>query len=274
MKRKQRYYRTAALLGPRSPQGRHAEARAQRRPIKIPRIRMPAIRIPWRLLIPLALVMGVGLWAAFADPWYLMWEDLEVKGISSPQVVREIKINSDLLGWHLFQLRPDEAEARLVEMMPQFKDVEVSCGLVPTSCRIQVTGRSPVMTWIAGNDVYWVDREGVMYPAQGERPDLPVIRGAVPAEDGPHSMVAIQQGVAALVAMGVPADELQYSRERGLIWTTPEGCRIAFGVGPDMAARWHVSQTLMDHLAAEGTQPQVLDARFPDGATYSMERSW
>ncbi|MGC9521903.1 MAG: cell division protein FtsQ/DivIB [Anaerolineae bacterium] len=274
MKRKQRYYRTAALLGPRVPQERHASVRAQRGQISIPSLKMPRIRIPWRLLIPFVVVIGVGAWVAFAEPWYLMWEDLEVKGISSPQVVREIKINSDLLGWHLFQLHPKDAEARLMEMMPQFKDVEVSCGLIPTSCRIQVTGRSPVMTWIAGNDVYWVDREGIMYPAQGERPDLPAIRGPVPAEDGPHSMVDIQQGLAALVALGVPVDQLEYSRERGLIWTTPEGCRIAFGVGPEMAERWRTCQTLMNHLAAEGTKPQVVDVRFPGGATFSVERSW
>ena len=87
-------------------------------------------------------------------------------------------------------------------------------------------------------------------------------------------MISVQQGLAALTTLGIPTAALEYTPERGLIWTDPEGRRVAFGVGSDMASRWQMYQILVEHLAAQGITPQVLDVRFPGTATYSLDRSW
>ncbi len=87
-------------------------------------------------------------------------------------------------------------------------------------------------------------------------------------------MISVQQGLAALATLGIPTTALEYTPERGLIWTDPEGRRVAFGAGSDMAARWQMYQVLVEHLAAQGITPQVLDVRFPGAATYSLDRSW
>ncbi len=266
MKQKKRYYRTAALLGP---QDSHVVLRAQPR----------SLQVPWRLLVPALVLLGFGLWMALGDAWYLMWDDLKVTGIFSQQMEREVKLASDLLGWHLFHLRPKAAEEAILARIPEFAAVDVTCGLIPTSCAISITERVPVLVWQAGGAdapaaKYWVDREGYVYPARGERPDLPTVKGSLPQEGGPHSMISVQQGLAALTTLGIPTAALEYTPERGLIWTDPEGRRVAFGVGSDMASRWQMYQVLVDHLAAQGIMPQVLDVRFPGAATYSLDRSW
>lgn len=262
MRKKRRYYRTAALLGP---QEQYAAYRVQVvRPVKI----------PWKLIIPLVAMIGLGLWVAFGEPWYLMGEDLQVVGLSSRQLEREVMVVSDLLGWHFVRLQPQQAEERLLAEMPQFSDVKVRCGFIPTSCKIVVTERVPVLVWIEGSDVYWVDREGVIFAAQGERPDLPVVRGTLPGAENRHSVTAILQGTISLASLGLPVNNLECSAQRGLIWTDPEGRRVAFGVGPDMTARWQTYQTLIHDLTAKGIFPQTVDVRFAGGATYSLERRW
>ena len=268
MKQKRRYYRTAALLGPQDahvyPQGRRS-VRAEAR----------SLQIPWRLLVPTLILVGFGAWMALGDVWYLMWDDLTVTGIFSAQREREVKVASDLLGWHRFHLHPAAAEVAILAQIPEFAAVDVSCGLIPTSCEIVVTERVPVLVWQAeGGAKYWVDREGYVYPARSERPDLPVVRGSLPADGGAHSMVSIQQGLAALATLGVPTSALEYLPERGLIWTDPAGRRVAFGAGADMAPRWQMYQVLVEHLALQGITPQVVDVRFSGAATYSLDRAW
>ncbi|MCU0521839.1 MAG: cell division protein FtsQ/DivIB [Anaerolineae bacterium] len=268
MKQKRRYYRTAALLGPQDahvyPQGRRS-VRAEPR----------SLHIPWRLLVPTLIVVGFGAWMALGDVWYLMWDDLKVTGIFSAQMEREVKLASDLLGWHRFHLHPAAAEEAILAHIPEFAAVDVSCGLIPTSCEIAVTERVPVLVWQAeGEAKYWVDRQGYVYPARSERPDLPVVRGSLPPEGGAHSIASIQQGLAALATLGVPTMALEYSSERGLIWTDPAGRRVAFGAGSEMAPRWKMYEVLVAHLASQGITPQCVDVRFPGAATYSLDRAW
>jgi hypothetical protein len=306
--RSQRYYRTAALLGPqerpmavqapatrRGPTKRTPAARRPSQAASAPAARQATaggrthyqyvaeahlprrartLVIPWRWVTPLLVLVALGLWVAFGNAWYLMWDDLKVTGVFAPELRREVKIASDLLGWHSLMLHPEEAEAAVAAVVPQAMSVNITCRTIPASCEIAIMERVPILVWMDGATAYWVDREGVFYQAQGQRPDLPVIRGTRPIEDGPHSLASIQQGITALGVLGVPQDQLEYAPQQGLIWTDPEGRRVAFGVGADMAERWQTYEALVGNLAARGISPQVVDVRFPDGATYSLQRSW
>lgn len=261
MAKKMRYYRTAALLGP---QEQHAAFRAKPRPIKI----------SWKAVVCIVAVIGLGLWVWLSGAWYLDWADLAVTGVTSLEITRGMKETSDLVGWHRFLLHPSKAQEALVEALPEYKDIQVTCNIFPTKCEIVVTQRTPVMTWVAGSDRYWVDDGWVFYPIQGDRPDLPVIHGPRPDATSTYSVTEIYAGVSALAALNITAEALDFVPQQGLVWTDPAGRRVAFGAGSDMASRMQMYEAVIKHCEAKGIFPQAVDVRFPGGVTYSMERTW
>ncbi len=261
MAKKMRYYRTAALLGPKE---QHVAFRAKPRPIKI----------PWQALVGVVAIIGLGLWIGLSGAWYLDWRDLTVTGITSTETIYGIKQASDLIGWHRFSLRPAAAQEILVKALPEYKDIRIHCGIFPTRCEIAVTQRTPVMTWVTGSDRYWVDDSWTFYEIQGDRPDLPVIQGPLPDAASAYSVTEVYEGVQALAALGISAEALDFVPQQGLVWTDPAGRRVAFGVGPLMAPRLQMYEVVVSHCEANGIFPQAVDVRFPSGATYSMERTW
>lgn len=263
MKKTRTYHRTAALLGaqphvrPRTPA--RSEARA---------------RVSWRMALPLALILGILLWLVADGRWYLMGENLQVIGTDSGSLTREVALASDLLGWHGFLLRPEAAEALILEKVPGVLTAQAICQRFPADCVIQVEERTPHLTWITGAGTYWVDRNGTLFAALQPRTDLPTVRGPLPDAAGKVVPPAILEGLAALAELPIDGDVLEYDPARGLVWTDPEGRRVAFGEGPEMAARWQMYQALTAHLDETGVFPWTIDVRFPAGPTYSLSRSW
>jgi len=301
MKKKQEqrpYYRTAALLG------------AQQQPyggIRMParsrtsgsRARQPELRldIPWKFIAMFTLVGAVVLWLLLDNQWYLMGEDIRVIGASSQETALNVAIASDLLGWHGLRLRPGAAVTAITEQVPAIIAAQVECNRFPAECVIRVQEREPVLNWIAENGggqaaeastmrIYWIDAAGVLFPAHEVRAGLPIVRGPLPTQEesaNNQARVAVLEGVTALAALGIDStadrNNLEYRPERGLIWTDPQGRRVAFGVGGNMEARWNIYVALIAHLearaaAGNGVFPWTIDVRFPEAPTYSLERLW
>jgi len=207
--------------------------------------------------------------------WYLMAERLQVSGVSRTSVARDVALASDLLGWHGFLLRPEAAVAQILEQVPGVTKAQATCTRFPAGCTIAVVERKPALVWATGAVTYWADRNGRLFPAQDERPDLPLVRGPLPDNlEGDVIPADILEGIDALISLGVPANQLEYNPKRGLIWTDTEGRRIAFGTGADMKARWAIYHTLIAHLESKSVFPWAVDVRFPTGPTYSLERTW
>ena len=241
------YYRTAALLGAQQqPYGGRARTPARTRTYA-PRSRARTadlhLNIPWKLVALFTLIGTAVIWLLVDSNWYLMGENIRVIGASSQETALNVAMASDLLGWHGLRLRPRAATAAITEQVPAITAAQVECNRFPAECVIRVQEREPVLNWVAENAVgnqavYWIDAEGVLLPANEVRAGLPVVRGALPdLEESANSRarVAVLDGVTALAALGITANadgtSLEYHPERGLIWTDPEGRRVAFGVG-------------------------------------------
>lgn len=292
------YYRTAALLG--AQQQPYGGIRMPARPRAAGyRARQPELHldIPWKFIAMFALIGAAVLWLLLDNEWYLMGEDIRVIGASSQETALNIAIASDLLGWHGLRLRPGAAATAITEQVPAITAAQVECNRFPAECVIRVQEREPVLNWIVENSgehaasaatigIYWIDAEGVLLPAHEVRSGLPVVRGPLPAlnEDAnSRTRVAVLEGVTALAALGIDTtadgNNLEYHPERGLIWTDPQGRRVAFGVGANMEARWNIYVALIAHLearaaAGNGLFPWTIDVRFPEAPTYSLERLW
>lgn len=279
------YYRTTALLGAQQqPYGRSRAASARTRASNS-RARAADVHldIPWKLIALLTLIGTVVIWLLVDSRWYLMGEDIRVTGASSRETALSAAVASDLLGWHGLRLRPHTAAVAIMEQVPAITTAKVECSRFPAECVIYVQERQPVLNWVTEDAIYGIDAEGVLLPVHEVRTGLPVVRGSLPEGENNRTRVAVLEGVTALAALGIDStadgNNLEYHPERGLIWTDPQGRRIAFGVGADMEARWNIYVALIAHLeartvAGNGVFPWTIDVRFPEGPTYSLERLW
>ncbi|MEJ5308180.1 MAG: hypothetical protein WHX52_00290 [Anaerolineae bacterium] len=292
------YYRTAALLGAQQQPygGLRMPARPRASGYRARRSELH-LAMPWKFIATFALIGAAVLWLLLDNQWYLMGEDIRVIGASSPETARQVAIASDLLGWHGLRLRPGAATALITAQVPAITAAQVECNRFPAECVIRVQEREPVLNWIVEQGggqnlaatttgIYWIDATGVLMPAHEVRAGLPVVRGPLPAleESGSsRERVAVLEGVTALAALGIDStadgNGLEYHPERGLIWTDPQGRRVAFGVGANMEARWNIYVALIAHLearaaAGNGVFPWTIDVRFPEAPTYSLERLW
>jgi len=269
MKRKKQrnYYRTTALLGaqPQVAASKRTTRRSIRRSLR---------NLPWKWVALLVIVLALVLWVWLDNRWYVMGEDLEVANASSNTLAYDVALASDLLGWHAFWLDMDAAAEQILEAVPGVTSAEPTCRRFPAHCMIHVTEREPALIWESEAGVKWVDAEGVIFVARTGQPDLPVIHGPLPSLKEGRIPASILAGVEALIELGIPGDRLGYLPERGLIWVDEEGRRVAFGVGPEMEARWVIYQALIADLERRKIFPWTVDVRFPAAPTYSLERAW
>ncbi|MGC9357096.1 MAG: cell division protein FtsQ/DivIB [Anaerolineae bacterium] len=258
---KREYRRTAALLGaqPRTVQSQRGQGQA-------------AVRIPWRLLAGMLLLVGVILWLLLDPRWYVDGSHLQVAGALSLETAYQVGTAADVLGLHGAWLRSDKIITQVLQAVPSVTQAEVECWPYPAQCLIKVRECPPVLIWQAPGDTYWISAEGEIFPARAERPDLPVVRGPLPmSEPVPH---AVLEGVSALLELGVAQDGLAYHAQRGLVWTDPEGREVALGTGDDMARRLRMYEVLVADFETRGVRPQQLDVSVPEAPTYSLERDW
>lgn len=263
LKNKRHYQRTTALLG--------AQPRAAR-PVSRRRITLP--RVSWRVTWPLILLLALLLWLLGDARWYVAAENIQVQGTSSLMLAADVTRAADLLGWHGFLLRPQATGDLILEAVPGVVAATATCQRFPAACVLEVEERVPHLIWQTETTTYWADQHGTLFPAQDKRDNLLRVRGPLLDKNTTVLPATIVAGIEALVALEVPMAVVDYHPRRGLIWTDEEGRQIAFGSGPDMAARWQMYQALIVHLDAQGIFPTSVDVRFPSGPTYSLDRSW
>lgn len=264
MKKKRNYYRTTALLG----------AQPQRSVTVTKRRQAPPLRVSWKIVLPVVLVATVLLWLWLDGRWYVSEGTLRVSGVSTSAQVNDIARASDLLTWHGLFVHPESAADKIIEALPGVIEAKVECRRFPADCTIYVVERTPVMLWVTDSMVYGMDCDGVLFPTQVEYAGVPAIRAVLPDRDDQGALLAAWEGVKTLADLGVLSDSLVYHEDRGLVWTDPEGRRVAFGTGSDMQARWEIYGALVDSLDARTIFPWVIDVRFPAGPTYALQKSW
>ena len=260
-KRTTYYHRTAALLGTQTAYtGGRSLAHRRREPV----------RLPWQLWAVTLLLCVALLWLWLDPRWYVEAARLEVQG-ASHETAAAVAQAGAVLDMHGLWLDPEDITARVLETVPAITRVEVVCWIYPAQCTIQVKERVPVLVWQNEVGAVWVDAEGVAFPSRGARTDLPRVQGPLPAKE---TLPVVLTGVADLQALDVPFEQLEYHPRYGLIWSDPHGRRIAFGVGPEMGARWAMYNFLMAQLEARGVFPLVVDLRFPTAPAYAEQRLW
>jgi len=251
------------------------------------------------LLLSLIVVVAVALWLTW-DPRFYIYQ-VEVIGTArlSPNEVLQA---SRLSGFHILWVRPAEIEARLLTALPMLEQAQVVCRL-PSRCTITVTERQPRVVWDQGGQLWWVDADGVIFPAPssslpagGNASSSPppigggeggtvggassldeswVVRGPLPRDEEGRLSERVRVALAELWSAGADISPLlYYTPDRGFVLTDSRGWRVIVGQGPGMDKRLQVLEWLAADLQARGLTPKFVDVRFFDAPYYSLTNDW
>jgi hypothetical protein len=252
-KRKYRFQSTAPLV------------LGQRRAVAAPRLSARSILVGTACVAVLVLV----LWVSFSPRFYV--SRAEVLGAERVPV-QSIFAASGLDMYHVLWVDEEQVALQILENEPKLAEAHVDCGL-PANCTIVVKEHSLMLNWIAGGQLYWVDTEGQIEPADHLLEGLWMIEGPIPSDENGVLDEEVLVGLKELEYTGVAPQEMMYLPGRGLV-VADSAWNVILGQGPGMARRLEVYAAVRDHLLEQGIQPRFVDVRFPDAPYYSEVNEW
>jgi cell division protein FtsQ len=196
----------------------------------------------------------------------------------------EINGTLGMAGRPLLMAMPAELAKNLRVAFPEIRDVSVKVGF-PAQLIVTITERTPVVAWQQGDQVLWLDAEGVAFPPRGTADGLIAIQAsgtppfdalADPADPASAHRLLSPDAVTALQAITpyVPAGSaLIYDPSYGLGWKDARGWNAYFGqTTGDISVKLQMYQTLVDNLAQRGIQPTMISVEFPNAPFYRVEQ--
>jgi hypothetical protein len=228
------------------------------------------------VLVALAIAAGgLVVWLTLDARFYVYSAEIGgVRRVSEGEIFEA----SELMGLHILWARPAAIEARILDKLPSVESVEVACSL-PSDCRIAVAERQPRVLWDEDGQLWWIDEEGAVFPAQGGATNLDaakdtrgrwLVRGPLPRSDEGNLDEQVRVALTELWTSGedVPT-EFDYTTEHGLSFVEAHGWTVIIGQGAGMGERLRILEQLTAHLKARGVTPRFVDVRFPKAPYYA-----
>jgi cell division septal protein FtsQ len=206
----------------------------------------------------LVLLLAAALFQFFNSDWFYVY-DLDIAG--THYLTRgEIERASGVIGYNIFFVDNLSIE-RALTRLPEVKSARVTSGL-PSRVAVVVEERQPVLAWLRGNQVYWVDAEGIIYGARANLASLPTIRdldqNAV-QPGAPALPIALSAYVALRSAMPNPPRAYEWSAARGLTFTDERGWKIHLGDANGMPGKIATYHALVERLARQNAHIRFID---------------
>ena len=256
--------------------------------IQLPAV--PAVRLGWRVFsLIMVIALSVLLYSLWTSPTYRV-EMVEVEGTIhlSPQ---DIHAAINVYNKPVFALDPDEMALALKERYCDIlSDISVQVAL-PAKVVVSVSERYPMIEWIQGSEVRWVDGHGYWFHPRGEADKLVSVQARGLPEPSP---VAGESGEICKPLMGVspqmmspdmvnailalrshaPVDTpLVYDPEHGLGWHDPGGWEVYFGTKiDDIDTKLKVYQSVVAYLQAEKIRPALVNMEHVNAPFYRLEQ--
>lgn len=237
-----------------------AQPRVWRGPLVLPsrsQVRALAPRL-WGLLA-LAFWVWLALWVSLSDAYYISW--VEVLGnefLPTERLVQEAGVPE---GYHIFFVNPTVVRARLLAL-PGVREAEVRCHL-PGRVTVRVVERRPVLQWRVGTEQFWVDEEGVLFPAEGALAEavtvVEVDRGG--RQPGERVEPGLVQGIRELAPLLPEVREFEYSQANGLGFRMTSGTRVFLGT-EELPYRVRVLKRLWEELGVRGSSASEIHLEY------------
>jgi cell division septal protein FtsQ len=172
----------------------------------------------------------------------------------------EIQQASGIMGYHILFIDANSVQ-RALASLPEIKSVKVASRL-PNWVSVNIVERKPEITWLRGNEVHWVDLEGIGFRARTNLTDLSVIRDLdqKPIKYGEkiHPR-AVDAFWAFRAAYPDGPRSFEWSNARGLAYTDERGWKIYLGDANDMALKVARLRALVPQLVAQNARIRFID---------------
>jgi len=177
---------------------------------------------------------------------------------------------SGVTGENVFSLSARTVNRTLLASNPGVREVGLSVSW-PNHVTLNVKERVPILSWQQDGAGYWVDAEGVFFPALGEREGLVAVE--VP-DSGPQVLLTSEPSISPQVVSGAlqlmasfpEMGPLAYDASRGLGLHDPRGWAVYFGTATDIGQKADLYQRVISGILGRGVIPQwvsVEDMRQP-----------
>jgi hypothetical protein len=178
----------------------------------------------------------------------------------SPESVAD---SSGIDGANLFLLSSDGMGRTLPQHMPGVKSADLSVGF-GGDVTLTIEERVPILLWEQGGSTYWVDAEGVIFPAA--RPLDGLVKVTVPDHgptltlDGKPNVSPEVVDSALQLTVALPAgSRIVYDAQHGLGMQDANGWPVYFGDFGNIAAKLSVYNGLVESLRARGIRPLLVN---------------
>lgn len=172
----------------------------------------------------------------------------------------EIQQASGIMSYHILFVDANAVQ-RTLASLPEIKSVKVASHL-PNSVSVNIVERKPEITWLRGNEVHWVDLDGVGFRARTNLAELPVIRDLdqkpIKYGDKIHPS-AVEAFWAFRAAYPDGPRSVEWSNARGLSYTDEHGWKIYLGDANEMAVKVASLRALVAQLVAQNARIRMID---------------
>ena len=198
------------------------------------------------------------LFVVFDTDWFYVYS-LNINGVKY-LTSDDVQKASGVMQYNIFFINAHDVERALVKL-PEAKSVSVNT-MLPNQVTVNIEERKPQVTWLRGNETYWVDSDGISFRARTNLADLPVVR------DLDQSPIKLGQGVNAnelaafwafRAAWADGPRSFEWSAARGLAYTDEHGWKIYLGNADEMAGKIAKLRVLLAQLAAQNAKIKFID---------------
>jgi hypothetical protein len=181
-------------------------------------------------------------------------------------------------------LNPAQIEYNLLYSFPDISGVQIETSL-PAGVVVTISERQPVVAWNQDGQTVWVDAQGFAFPPRGAVDGLVTVQaaGTPPAVGDPsqsqsfgaHAFLSgeLTSTITGLSTILPEGASIIYDPDYGLGWNDPGGWQAFFGKNRgDISAKLLVYQSLVDYLAQQNIQPELISVEFPDAPFYRVEQ--
>ncbi len=219
---------------------------------------LPQFNVSWRLAsLSMVILLSAMLARLLIDP-RLFVDGINLGGAALVPG-EEIYAESGIARQHIFWVDSAAVQKRIATI-PGIASATVTIEW-PSNVTIVVKERVPVVTWMEGDQKWWVDAEGQKFKSRGDLGLLPIaVDDAATGVGGRSGRVPVEaiQGALQLRDLRPNIEMLHYDAQHGISYQDGRGWRGYFGLGADMAQKLAVYESLVDNLLSRGMLPAVV----------------